>query len=67
MAMIHFDSPAVQYLFIALAAVGAAVGLVVALVVIYALRPLNSGAVGLIVVICMAVFGAVGAIFRPKR
>jgi hypothetical protein len=46
---------------------GAAVGVIVALVIIYLLRPLNPGAVGLIVVICVSIFGAAATALGKKK
>jgi len=44
------------------------VGVIVALVIIYLLRPLNTGAVGLIVVLCVAIFSALAtAVVKKKR
>jgi CDP-diglyceride synthetase len=46
---------------------GALVGLLVALVVIYLLRPLNNGAIGLIILICVSLFTALGKLFSRRK
>ena len=46
---------------------GALIGLLVALVVIYLLRPLNNGAIGLIILICISIFTALGKLIAKKK
>jgi hypothetical protein len=46
---------------------GAVIGVLVALVIIYLLRPLNAGAIGLVVVICVGVFGALAKLIGQKK
>jgi len=46
---------------------GAVVGLLVGLVIIYLLRPLNDGAIGLILLICISVFLALGRLISGKK
>jgi|GEM_PF-3166396 len=46
---------------------GAAVGVIVALVIVYLLRPLNAGAVGLIVVVCVAICAAAARAIGGKK
>jgi hypothetical protein len=46
---------------------GALIGLLVALVVIYLLRPLNNGAIGLIIFICISIFASLGKLFSRRK
>jgi hypothetical protein len=46
---------------------GALIGLLVALVIIYLLRPLNNGAIGLIILLCISIFTALGKLMSKKK
>jgi hypothetical protein len=46
---------------------GAVLGLLVALIIIYFLRPLNAGAIGLVVVVCVTAFGAFAKVIGQKK